>query len=100
MCVGVYVRAYDRGVRLPAHQRTAPGEAAAHTFQQHQVAFLDAAVLDRLEQGERDRRGGGVRVPVHGRHHPLGRQVEAFAGCLDDPHVRLVGHQPIDIVGA
>src|SRR6188768_2109130 len=45
-------------------QHGTPGEATADAFEQHGVAALDAAALDRHVQRQRHRRGRGVAVFV------------------------------------
>src|SRR5690606_23413305 len=64
-----------RSGNSPANQGGTPRETAAHGLHQHEMAGLNAAVPGRLRQGERDRGGGGVGMPVDRHHHLLGRQM-------------------------
>ena len=63
-------------LRLPAHERGTPGEAAAHGLEQQQIALLHASILDGDRQRQRDRRGGRVAVQVDGQHHLLRRNMK------------------------
>ena len=58
---------------LPPHNRRAPCKAAAHGVQQDEVAFLDAAILNRRRQREGDGGGGGVGMILN-RHHDAFRR--------------------------
>src|SRR5215469_4109466 len=69
---------------LEADDGGAPGEAAAHAFDQHVVAALDAAVAHRNVEGERNRGRRGVAMLAHRHHHALGGQAELAAGALHD----------------
>src|SRR6266545_1390526 len=78
---------------LPADQRGAPGEAASEGRQEQQVAPLDAAEGPRLFEGDVDRRGSGVAVPVDVDEHPLHGHGEPLRRGLDDPEVGLMWHE-------
>src|SRR5690606_26710483 len=80
-------------------QHRAPGEAAAHTFEQQGLPPLDAAVANGLVQRQGDRRGGGVAVLVDRGDHALERQLELLGRALHDAQIRLMGNQPVDAGG-
>src|SRR6185436_2162857 len=81
---------------LVVEQRRAPGEAAADSLEHHGVAALDLAGANRLVEGERDRRGRSVAVPIDGGDQLLGCQLQLPGGALHDADVRLVRDQPVD----
>ena len=60
---------------------------------------VDAALVDRLGERDRHRRGRGVAVLVEVHEHPLHRQVEALGHRLDDPDVGLVRDEQVDVAG-
>ena len=79
---------------------TAPDVKPAPNATMHDaVADLDAAAVDRLGQRERHRRGRRVPVPVEVDEDPVHRQVEALGDGLDDPDVRLVRDEQVDVGG-
>src|SRR5207237_5261970 len=86
--------------RLPPKQRRAPGETAAHGFEQHKIALLYAAVGRRDRQGQRYGRRRRVAVEVDRHHHLLWSDMQLMGRGVDDSPVGLVGDEPIDIVGA
>ena len=55
------------------------------------------AAVARLGQRQRDRRRGGVPVPLDVAEHAVRRDAEALDGVLDDPAVGLVGHDEVDL---
>src|SRR5688500_6302713 len=85
-------------INLPAQQRRAPGEAAAHRFQHDEVALLYTAVMHRRIEGERDGGRRSVAVPRHGGNHLVLRNSELFGAGVDDALVGLVRHEPVDVV--
>src|SRR5262245_57714268 len=84
--------------RLPPDQRRAPGEAAAHRLEHHQIAALDAAIGDRVGERQRNRCGRGVAVAVERKHDLFGRKAELASDAVDDPLVGLMRHEPVDVV--
>ena len=85
-------------VLLITKRRRAPGESAAHRLEHDQVAALDPAVLDGGVERQRNRRGRRIGVAVDGDDHFFGRQTQLSRGCVEDPGVRLVGNDPVDVV--
>src|SRR5215217_4345905 len=83
---------------LPAHDARAPDEARAEGRQRDDRAGLEAPVALGVGEGERDRGRRRVRDPVDVDHDLLGRQAELVAGGRQDPHVRLVGDEEVDVV--
>src|SRR5437899_2469875 len=61
---------------LVVEQRRTPGEAAADAFEHQRVAAPDLAAAHRVVQGERDRGGRRVAVPVDGRDQLLGGELQ------------------------
>ena len=82
----------------PLHQRRAPGEARAHAGHQHQVSFLEPPVRLRVRQGQRDRAGGSIAVPVDVNDHSLPRDAQLLRRVIHDPDVRLVRDVDVDLV--
>ena len=66
---------------------------------QDEVAVAEAAVVGGLGHRERDRRRGGVAVLVDVDDRLLARDAEAGRSGFDDAGVRLVGDEPVDVVG-
>ena len=83
--------------RLPPGDARAPGQPATQRFHQHEMAGPDAAVRHRLVESERDRGGRCIGVALDRDHGLVPRQAELAADRIDDPGIRLVRHQPIDI---
>src|SRR5215470_2104264 len=50
------------------------------SFPQQKVALLDAAILDRCIQRQRDRGRRGIGMFIHSHHDPFRRQAELAAG--------------------
>src|SRR5436305_11316323 len=86
--------------RLPPKECRAPGETAAHGFEQHQIALLYAAVGRRDRQGQRYGRRRRVAVEVDRHHYFLRSNMQLVRRSVDDSPVSLVGDEPIDVVGA
>ena len=59
---------------------------------------LDLAVLDQLVEGDRDRAGRGVAVPLEVLEDGVAVEPEDVAGGVDDPDVGLVRDEPADVV--
>ena len=82
----------------PADQRGAPGEAAAHRLDHHEIAGLDAAVLDR------DARASGIEaaevLPCLSTVTTTFSRANAklVGGGVDDAPVGLMRHEPVDVV--
>src|SRR5205085_10783322 len=68
---------YTTLFRSPFQERGAPGQSRTEAGQQHVVALLDAVLAERLLQGQRDRRRGGVAVLVDVDGDLLHRQPDA-----------------------
>ena len=64
-----------------------------------EVALVDAAVVERVDEGQRDRGRRRVAGVVQHRRGALHRDAEALAGGLDDADVGLVGNDQRDVVG-
>ena len=81
------------------HRTTAVPQArpAPKPLSTTQVAGLDAALGDRLVQGQRDRAGGGVAVAVEVVEDPAARDVQHVDGGVDDADVGLVRDVQVDV---
>src|SRR3954464_14989495 len=90
----------DMRALLPAHDARAPYEARAERRQGDDRARLQAAFALGLRERERDRRGRRVRDAVDVDHDLLGRKAELVARGREDPDVRLVGDEEVDVVDA
>src|SRR4051794_9078065 len=88
----------DMRALLPAHDARAPHEARAERRQRDDRAGLQPPVPLGVGQGERDRRRRRVRDAVDVDHDLLGRKAELVAGGREDPDVRLVGDEEVDVV--
>src|SRR3954471_11831922 len=86
--------------RLPPKECRAPGETAAHGFEQHQIALLYAAVGGRDRQGQRYGGGRRVAVEINRHHHLLRSNMQLVRRRVDDSPVGLVGDEPVDVFGA
>src|SRR6478672_8610684 len=84
---------------LPPREDRAPSKAAAHGFHQHEIAFLDAMLLKRLIERQRNRGSRGVAVPVERDHDLLGRYGKLLCDTVQDALVGLMRHVEIDLVG-
>src|SRR5690349_7152280 len=75
------------------------GQAGAEGDQQGDVAALGLALLDHPAEGERDggRRGVALVGDVAGDLHRR-RQLHRAGHSVDDPHVRLVRHEHVEVV--
>ena len=101
----MHVRRRDRGVAGSAAFRIGgpfdrdgtAGEAGAERDDDDPVADLHAALVDGF--GERDRHGGRGRVAVlvEVHEHPVHGQAQALGNGLDDPDVRLVRDEQVDV---
>ena len=67
---------------------------------EHELTGLQAPGVRGLGERERDRRGRRVAVLVDVDDRLLHRDAEPLARGLDDADVRLVGDEPVDLVGA
>ena len=72
------------GVLLPAHERRTPGKSAAHRFQKHEIALLDAPIPHRDRQRQRYRCRRSVAVKVDGQHHLLRGNMKFVRGSVDE----------------
>src|SRR5580692_4982358 len=96
----VFRRPYGlRAMRARSHpnERRAPGEAAAHTFEQHVLTFLDPAVAHRHVERKWNRRGRRIAVLVDRYDHAFSRQAELARRAGHDPDIGLMRNQPIDL---
>src|SRR5437868_1298235 len=83
---------------LVTNCRGTPGEAAAHRLEHEQVTLPDPPVADRGVEGQRDRRRGGIGMPVDGDDHLLRRQAELPGGGVEDALVCLVRDHPVHVL--
>src|SRR3954471_25089843 len=88
----------DMRALLPAHDARAPHEAGAERRQRDDRARLEAPVALGVGQREGDRRGRRVRDAVDVDHELLGRQPELVRRGGEDPDVRLVGDEEVDVL--
>src|SRR5690606_29827241 len=79
-----------------ASQYAAPCKAATDALHHDELAGFYAAVATRgVEcQGNTGRRGVGMDIDSH--HHLLDRQREFPGQCIQDAHIGLVRHDPVD----
>src|SRR5262245_20734590 len=84
---------------LPADQCGAPGEAAAEGGEQHEAPTLEPSGRRRLFHRHVDRRGTAVAVPVDVDEDLVHRQAHALDGGFDDPQIRLVGNEEVQVGG-
>ncbi len=94
--VGCRTVARSIPVIRPSHEARAPGEAAAEGREHEQVAAPELRFP--LGKAERDRRGGGVAVPLDVDHHLLHRDADALGGGGDDAQVGLVRHEKAEVL--
>ena len=83
----------------PADDRAGGGHAGAEADEQHEVALGHPAVVDGVDEGERDARRRRVAGAVEHDGGAVVADAEAVAGGLDDADVRLVRHDERDVVG-
>src|SRR3954468_2906399 len=88
----------DMRALLPAHDARAPHEAGTERRQRDDRAGLQPAGALGLGQRERDRGRRRVRDAVDVDHELLGRQPELVGRGGEDPDVRLVGDEEVDVV--
>src|ERR1017187_7306781 len=85
---------YERGSLIRPSPEAGPYRVAgADGGEQHQVAFLEAALADGVARSQRNGGGGGVAVPLDIDRDLLGRDAETLTGALDDAQVGLVRNQ-------
>src|SRR5690242_7061970 len=82
----------------PPQQGGAPGESAAESDDEHEIAALEPAGRDRLFERDVDRRGAGVAVPVDVHEDAVHRQVDALGGGLDDPQIGLMRNEQAHVL--
>src|SRR5947207_1169784 len=78
----------------PSQHRAGAGHARAEAGAQHEVAGAHAAIVDRIEESERDRRRRRVPEAVDVDKGALGLETESVRRGVDDASVRLVRHEP------
>src|SRR6185436_14105927 len=81
----------------PAQEDRPDRKPGADRGEQHEIAALDALLADRVGEGERDRRGGGIAVHLEIDDDLRVGQSEALGGGGDDAAVRLVRHEQVDL---
>src|SRR5574343_1662663 len=84
-------------VLLEFKQGSAPGKAAADAFDQHLLAALDAPVAHSFVERQRHRGCGSVAMTIDSHDDLVAINPQLLAGGFNDPDVRLVRNQPVDI---
>src|SRR5215213_3945226 len=74
----------------PTQHTRAGGHATAEADQQHEIAVVDAPVVESVGEGEGDRRRRGVAGAVEHDGGALHLDPEPFARGVDDPDVGLM----------
>src|SRR5207245_4505276 len=79
--------------RGPAVENGAHREPGAYRGHEHEISVLQAALVERATQRERDGGRGRVAVARDVLHHLALGQAHPLAHRVDDSDVRLVGHE-------
>src|SRR5439155_6624347 len=81
----------------PADGRAGPGEPRAERGEDEEIAAAEPPGDERLIEGDGNRGGGGVAVPVDVDVHLVGPQPGQLLDHLDDAEIRLVRHQELHV---
>jgi len=63
------------------------------------IARLQPFLFDRLTEGDGDRSSRGIAVLLHVNEDPFDRKPQFLGRGEDDPQIRLVGNEEVDIIG-